>query len=103
MKFDTIVTFVDKPIFTNEKTGEAKPMCRVTLQVPIQKTDKNLNAFGTHGVDYYVDAQYYDRFKSIYGKGAKINVVTDFKPTFDNLSKKRYYKEYIKSIDGVDL
>ncbi len=103
MKFDTIVTFVDMFSVTDNKTGELRPYGRVTLQTPVQKTEKNPYAFGTIGVNYTVDSKYYEKFKSIYAKGTKINVVLDVKPTIDPISKKHYLKYYIKAVDGVEL
>lgn len=103
MKFDTIVTFVDMFSVTDNRTGELRPYARVTIQAPVQKTEKNPYALGTKGTDYTVDSKYYEKFKSIYVKGTKINVVLDVKPTIDRVSGKRYLKYYIKAVDGVEL
>lgn len=103
MKFDTIVTFVDMYSLTDNRTGELRPYARVTLQTPIQKTEKNPYAFGTKGTDFTVDSKYYEKFKSIYTKGTKINVELGVKPTIDQVSKKHYLKYYIKTVDGVEL
>lgn len=103
MKYDTIVTFVDKTRIENHETGEASDYCKVTIQVPITKTEKNPYAFGTVGKDYFVNVKYYDKFKEIYAKGAKFSVTIGFKPTYDKLSRRRYYKDYIFAIDDKEL
>ncbi len=103
MKFDTIVTFVDKVAIKNNDTGEILNYCKVTIQVPIAKTERNPYAFGTEGKSYFVKEELYNRFKEIYAKGAKINVRIGFKRTYDSMSHKQYYKDYIEAIDDKEI
>ena len=103
MKFDTTITYVNKVRIENKDTGESLTLCKVTVQTPIAKSDKNPYEFGSVGKDYYVKEEYYNLFKEALAKGTKINVIIGFKKTFDKLSKKSYYKDYLAAIDGKEL
>lgn len=103
MNFSTIVTYVDKFSMKNNDTGEISTYCKVSILVPIAKTDKNPYAFGAESKSYCVKEELYNRFKEILAKGTKINVRIGFKRTYDNMSHKQYYKDYIEAIDDKEI
>lgn len=103
MKFNSVITFVDKYHFTNQDSGELVNGAKVGLLVPIGKNVRRPHAVGCDTVIFNVAEEYYTLFKTAYEKGTAVNVELGFNPTNVPNSREKCYKPYLKAIDGKEL